>query len=85
MLQIPTSMKSDPSYAKFTAISRQVSPASLLSVSVGHCQIALVNESGMIITQMGSHNRSEVVAVHGTPCSTPPLNGNSNYLPHTCP
>jgi hypothetical protein len=40
------------------AISRQVSPALLLDVSVGNCQTALVDKSGMITTQMGTHNRS---------------------------
>jgi hypothetical protein len=34
-------------------------PASLLGVSVGICQRALLDESGMIITQMGEHSRSE--------------------------
>jgi hypothetical protein len=32
----------------------------------------------MIRTQMGTHNRSEVVAVHGNPCAIPPCNSNSN-------
>jgi hypothetical protein len=45
--------------AKFTAISRHVSPDSLLGVSAGICQRALLDESGMIRTHMGKHNRSE--------------------------
>jgi hypothetical protein len=36
-----------------------ISPDSLLVVYAGICQIALVNESGMIITLMGMRNRSE--------------------------
>jgi hypothetical protein len=37
---------------QISAISHQVSPASLPDVSDGYCQRALVNESGMIRTQM---------------------------------
>jgi hypothetical protein len=62
---------------KFTAISFQVSPALLLGASTSNCQKAVVDESGMIITQMGMHNRSEKVAVHWTPCATPPHNSNT--------
>jgi hypothetical protein len=35
-----------------TAIFRQVSPASLIDFSTGNCKRALVDESGMIRTQM---------------------------------
>jgi hypothetical protein len=38
--------------AIFTAISCQVSSALLPDISAGNCQRALVNESGMITTQM---------------------------------
>jgi hypothetical protein len=41
------------SSAKLTAIPRQVFPDSLLGVSAGTCERALVDESGMIRTQMG--------------------------------
>jgi hypothetical protein len=41
---------------------------------------ALVDESGMIITQKGKHNRSKMVAVHGTPFSIPPRNSNNNSV-----
>jgi predicted nucleic acid-binding Zn ribbon protein len=34
-------------------------PALLLCVSAGICQRALVDKSGMITTQMGTHRRSE--------------------------
>jgi hypothetical protein len=68
-------MKGDTSSAKFTAISRQVSP-SLLGVSAGYCQRALVNEPGKIRTQVGRHDKSEIVAVCGTPCAIPPRNSN---------
>jgi hypothetical protein len=63
--------------AKFTAISHQVSPALLLRVSVGNCQRALVDESGMVRIQMGTHSRLEMVTVHGTPCVIPCYNSNS--------
>jgi hypothetical protein len=56
-------MRRDTSEAKFTVISRHVSPASLLVVSVGYFQRTLVDESGKIRTQMPKHNISEVVAV----------------------
>jgi hypothetical protein len=63
----------DTSPAKFAVISRKVSLASLADISAGYCQIALVDGSGIIRTQMGTHNRSEVVAVLGTPCAIPPV------------
>jgi hypothetical protein len=40
------------SFAKFTSISRQISSASVLGVSAGYCQRALVDESGMIGTRI---------------------------------
>jgi hypothetical protein len=46
-------------------------------MSAGYCQRALVDESGMIITRMGMHNRSEMVAVHRKPCAIPPRNSNT--------
>jgi hypothetical protein len=42
---------------KIQNISRQVSPASLPAVCAGYCHEILVDESGMIITQMGKQNR----------------------------
>jgi hypothetical protein len=66
-------MKRDASPAKFTAISLQVFPASLLGVSNVNCQGTMVDESGMIRTQMETLNRSEIVAVYGTPCVIPPV------------
>jgi hypothetical protein len=38
---------------------------------------ALVDESGMNRTQKGMHNRSEIVAVYGTPSAIPPHNSNN--------
>jgi hypothetical protein len=38
---------------------RYVPPASLPDISSGYCQRALMDESGMIRTEMGTHNRSE--------------------------
>jgi hypothetical protein len=58
--------------AKFTDISRQVSPASLLGVSTVYRQRVLVGVSEMIRTQIGKHNRPVMVAVYGTPCAIPP-------------
>jgi hypothetical protein len=55
---LTSNMKRDTSKAKFTAIS----PASLLGVFVVYCQRVLVDESEMIRTQMGTHNKSEIVA-----------------------
>jgi hypothetical protein len=56
--------------AKLMAISRQDSPASLPDISAGYCLRAMVDESGMI--QMGTHNRSEMVAMLGKSCDTTP-------------
>jgi hypothetical protein len=74
MLTIPTCMKeilrrqnSQLFLAKFL----------LLYVSACYCQTALVDESGMIRNQMVTHNRSEVVAVLGTPCEMPPRKSKS--------
>jgi hypothetical protein len=52
------------------------SPTSLLGVSAGNCQTALLDESGMVRTQMGVHNGSEIITVHVTPCVIPPHNRN---------
>jgi hypothetical protein len=51
MLKNSPEYERDTSSEKFTAISRQVPPASLLGVSAGYCQRALVDESGMFRTQ----------------------------------
>jgi hypothetical protein len=45
MLKIPAENEGDTLSAKFTTISRQVSPASLVRVSAGNCQRALRHES----------------------------------------
>jgi hypothetical protein len=52
--------------------SPQVSPASVLGVSTGYCRRALLGKSGMMRTLMGTHNRSVMIAVYGTPCAIPP-------------
>jgi hypothetical protein len=44
---------------------------------LNNCQRELVDELGMIKTQIGTQNRSEMVAVHGTPCAIPPCNSNT--------
>jgi hypothetical protein len=41
--------------------SCQVFPATLLDTSAGNCQRALVDESGMIINQMETHNNSKYI------------------------
>jgi hypothetical protein len=84
MLENSTGRKRDHSSAKFTAISRQVSPASPPDVSAGNCQRALVDESGIIRTQMNTHNRSVMVAVLGTLCAIPPRNNISIFLKVKC-
>jgi hypothetical protein len=56
MLKNPAEYERDISLAKFTT-SLQVYPDSLLGVSVGICQRAVVDESGVIRTQMRMQNR----------------------------
>jgi hypothetical protein len=46
-------------------------------MSADYCQRALVEESRM---QMGTHNRSEMVAVLGMSCAIPPQSSNSKSL-----
>jgi hypothetical protein len=45
------------------AISHHVSSASLPDVFASYCQTTLVDESGMIRTQMGKHITSDMVTV----------------------
>jgi hypothetical protein len=78
MLKYSAEYERDTSQAKFMAISHQVSLASLPDVSACYCRRYLMDELGMIRTQMGTHNKSEIVAVLGTPCAIPPRNVNSN-------
>jgi hypothetical protein len=85
MLKNLTSTKKHTSQVKFIAISRQFSPASLLGVSAGNCLRVLVDESGMIRTQMETHNRSLMLAVHGTPRVIPRRNSKStNTINEMC-
>jgi hypothetical protein len=70
MLKNPTSMKEILRVQNSTAISREVSFALLLDVCAGNYQRALVDESGKIRTQMGTHNcngRSARVALYHHP------------------
>jgi predicted transcriptional regulator len=55
-----------------TTISRQAFPASLLYVSAGNCQRALVDESVMIRNKMGTPNRTEMFTVQGPTCARIP-------------
>jgi hypothetical protein len=76
MLKVPIGLKrqnSRPFLAKLLL-------ASLLSVSAGNCQRDLADESGMIGVQMGTHSRSNMVAVYGTPCCDNSPYCNSNEL-----
>jgi hypothetical protein len=57
MLKTPEEYNRDMTKAKVKYVSLQLH-ASLISVSAAN-QIALVDESGMIRTQMGTHNISE--------------------------
>jgi hypothetical protein len=56
MLKIPAEYDRDTSLQKITGFSPFL-PASVLGVCTGICQ--MVDDSGMITTQMGTHNRSE--------------------------
>jgi hypothetical protein len=59
----------DISSAKFKDISRQLR-FSLLGVCCN--RIALVDESELVRTQMGTHNISKMATMHGTLCTIPP-------------
>jgi hypothetical protein len=90
ILKNPAENERDTSSVKLKAIFRQVTPASLLSISADIFQRALVDESGMIRTQMGKSNRSEMVAVLGTHCAMPccihtdrPNHSQSHSISHT--
>jgi hypothetical protein len=58
MLKNPTSTKGRTSWAKFTVISRQASPASILGVAADYYQRDLVNESRMARIKMETHSSS---------------------------
>jgi hypothetical protein len=58
-VQEPSVYERHTSSENFIAISRQVSPDSLLGVNAGIWQTAQVDESGMTITHMETYNRSE--------------------------
>jgi hypothetical protein len=58
----------------FTATFCEFSPPSLPYVSVGYCERGLVVGIGIMRTQTEMHNRSETVAILGTPCAVPPHN-----------
>jgi hypothetical protein len=49
-----------------------ISPAFLLDVCSGNCQRALVDKSGMIRNQIGTHSSSEMVTVQRLPCMPAP-------------
>jgi hypothetical protein len=53
MLKNPADYEKGTLSEKYTAIFAKFLPASLLGVSGGKCQTDLVDESGMISTQMG--------------------------------
>jgi hypothetical protein len=59
MLKIREEYARDTSQAKLTDFFAKLLTASPLYISVGTCQRALMDESGMIRTQMRTHKRSE--------------------------
>jgi hypothetical protein len=59
MLKNPAEYERDTSSAKFTDISSQFLPASLLDVSAGICHKTVVDETGIIRPEMGTNSRSE--------------------------
>jgi hypothetical protein len=79
MLKNPTSMKEElrgqnsrlflPSFSCFA-----------IGVSAGICPRALVDESEMVRTRVGTHNKLEMVAVLWMLCAIPPHNSNSNSI-----
>jgi hypothetical protein len=71
MLKNPTSMKEIHRRQNFRVISCQFSTASLIDVSAVNFKTALVDESGTIRSQIGTHNKSVMVAVYGTPARNP--------------
>jgi hypothetical protein len=83
MLMFPEEYDKDTSSAKSTDSSRQLFRASLLDISTGICQRALVDESGMIRTQTGTHHRSDngrsaCDALYDTTPQQQPVNSESN-------
>jgi hypothetical protein len=58
MLKIPAEYDTDTSPAKWPFLANFL-PASLVGDLPGICQKALVDESGIMITQIGTQNRSE--------------------------
>jgi hypothetical protein len=54
---------------KFQCHFSQVSPALLLGVAVVYCQKSLVDQSEKITTYMGTHDRSVMIEMYGTPCA----------------
>jgi hypothetical protein len=59
MLNFPAEYDKDTSPSKLEDMSRHVTSAMQIDVSAGICHRALMYESGLSITQMGIHNRSE--------------------------
>jgi hypothetical protein len=68
MLKNPAEYERDTLSAKFEPFLAKFLPASFPDVSAGICQRALVDKTIMIRTQIGTRNRSEMAAVHGTLC-----------------
>jgi hypothetical protein len=78
ILNNTTSVKERLRRQNSAAINRLVSSASVLDVFVGTWQRSVVDESGMIVNQMGTNNRSEMIAVHGSLYARQP--GRSNEM-----
>jgi hypothetical protein len=72
MLNNPGEYERCTSSAKFSAFFDKFIPASLLDVSAAYWQRGLVDESGMIRTQVGTQNITKSGVVLGKPCAIPP-------------
>jgi hypothetical protein len=59
MLKIPAECNRNASSAKLKDIFAKILPASLLDVSAGIFQWALVDESGMVKTQIGDAQKNQ--------------------------
>jgi hypothetical protein len=76
----PYSYEKDTCRQNLRAFLAKYLPASLLVASVGICQIALVDESEMVRTQMGRTRDHKMVAVYGALCMIPSRDSNQYGL-----
>jgi hypothetical protein len=77
---VGSSQVEDDGFLRATKVrSTSFPPASLLDVSANICQIALVDQSGMIRTQMRAIEQ-KMDALHETLCMIPPRNSSRNFV-----